>query len=69
MGFEKKQVTPEQITMAANLVFSGLSTRKTAKSLNMTGVSVSHMTVMRWVEEYARLMGKYLDTITPQVRE
>ena len=69
LGFERKQATPEQITTAVDLVFSGLSTRKTARSLEMTGLKVSHMTVMRWAAEYARLMELYLDKITPQVGE
>ena len=69
LGFERKQATPEQITIAVDLVFSGLSTRKTAKSLSMTGVSVSHVTVMKWAEEYARLTEKHFGKITPQVGE
>ena len=69
LGFERKRATPEQITMAVDLVFSGLSTRKTAATLKMSGASVSHMTVMNWATEYSGLMEKYLDKITPQVGE
>lgn len=69
LGFEKKQATPEQITMAVDLVFSGLSTRKTAQSLKLAGADVSHMSVMRWADQYADLMDSYLDKITPQVGE
>ena len=50
-------------------MFSGLSTRKTAATLKMSGASVSHMTVMNWATEYSGLMEKYLDKITPQVGE
>ena len=69
LGFEKKQATPEQITMAVDLVFSGLSGRKTANSLEMIGVKINYKTVQRWAAEYANLMDKYLDKITPQVGE
>ena len=69
LGFERKRATPEQITTAVDLVFSGLSTRKAAKSLEMTGVKVSHMTVMNWAAEYANLMDRFMDRITPQVGE
>lgn len=69
LGFEKKQASPEQITMAVNLVFSGLSTRKAATTLKMTGGDMSHMTVMRWAEEYGKMMEAFADQITPQVGE
>ena len=38
MGFEGKHATPEQITTAVELVFSGLSIRKTATTLKGMGV-------------------------------
>ncbi len=69
LGFERKQATPEQITTAVDLVFSGLSTRKTATALRMTGTKKSHMTIERWAKEYAELMERFVDRITPQVGE
>ena len=69
LGFEGKHATPEQITMAVDLVFSGLSTRKAAKSVEMTGTKVTHVTVYSWVKEYTQLMNKFVDKITPQVGE
>ena len=69
LGFERKQATPEQITTAVDLVFSGLSTRKVARSLEMTGLKITHVTVFNWATEYGRLMEWYLDKITPQVGE
>ena len=69
LGFEKKQATPEQITMAVDLVFSGLSTRKTATALKMTGTEKDQSTVHRWAAQYAELMDRFMDRITPQVGE
>ena len=69
IGFEKKRATPEQITMAIALLFSGLSSRKTAKSLEILGHKTSHITVQNWAKEYGALMERYLDKITPQVGE
>lgn len=69
LGFEKKRATPEQITMAVDLVFSSLSTRKTAASLKMPGVEVSYVTIYNWADEYGNLMDKFVDRITPQVGE
>ena len=69
LGFEKKQASPEQISTAVELVFSGLSTRKTAQALQGMNVKASHMTVMRWASEYATLMEKFAGKITPNVGE
>ncbi len=69
LGFEKKQATPEQITTAVDLVFSGLSSRKAARSLEMTGLKTTYKTVQRWAAEYANLMDRFMDDITPQVGE
>ena len=69
LGFEKKRATPEQITMAVDLLFSGLSSRKTARSLEMTGVKTSHVTVQNWAREYAELMDRFMDKLTPRVGE
>lgn len=69
LGFERKQSTPEQITLAVDMVFSGSSSRKAAETINKTGGAVSHMTVFRWAEAYANLMTTFADKITPQVGE
>ncbi len=69
LGFEGKHATPEQITMAVDLVFSGLSTRKTAFTLKGMNVKVTHQTVLNWATEYSRLMDKFMDKIQPQVGE
>ena len=67
LGFERKRATPEQITMAVDLLFSGLSSRKTAKSIRMTGADASHVTVQNWAREYSDLMDRFMDKITPRV--
>ncbi len=69
LGFERKHATPEQITMAVDLVFSGLSTRKAATTLKGMGVKTSHQTVLNWATEYAEIMETFADKITPQVGE
>ncbi len=69
LGFEGKTATPEQISTAVELVFGGLSTRKTATALKGMNVRVSHMTVQNWATEYAALMEWFVDKITPNVGE
>ena len=69
LGFEGKHASPEQITMAVELVFSGLSSRKTATTLKGMGVKTSHQTVMNWAAEYSEIMERFADKIIPQVGE
>ena len=69
LDFEKKQAVPEQISTAVEIVFGGLSTRKTATALKGMNVRVNHMTVQNWATEYAALMEWFVDRITPQVGE
>ena len=69
LGFERKRATPEQITTAVDLLFSGLSSRKVAKSLEMTGLQTTYKTVQNWAKEYAALMETFVDKIRPQVGE
>lgn len=68
-GFEKMKHSPQGITTAMQLYFSGESLRNTAKSLKLLGVQVSHQTIYRWIAKYTELMNKYLDKITPQVSD
>jgi transposase-like protein len=60
---------PQAVTTAMQLYFSGESLRNTAKSLKLIGVEVTHKTVLKWIQKYTALMGKYLDKITPQVSD
>ncbi len=67
IGFEKMKATPQVITSAMQLYFTGTSYRNVAKFLKLQGIKVSHVAVYKWVEKYVGLMGKYLEEITPDV--
>ncbi len=67
LGFEKMRNNPKAITTAMQLYFSGESLRNTKLALKMMGVSVSHVTIYKWIGKYVRLMNNYLERITPQV--
>jgi transposase-like protein len=69
LGFERMKHSPQGITTAMQLYFSGESLRNTARSLRLLGVQVSHKTVYCWIKKYTALMEKYLDKITPQVSD
>lgn len=67
LGFEKMKSSPEAITQALQLYFTGESLRNVQKFLKLSGVEVSHKTIYGWIKKYTKLMKAYLDKITPQV--
>jgi putative transposase len=67
LGFEKLKATPQIVTCALQLYFTGESLRNVQRLLRLQGVNVSHQTVYNWIKRYVGLMQKYLDRITPQV--
>ena len=69
LGFEGRHSTPEHITIAVELVYAGLSIRKTSRALRTIHCVVGRSTVHRWADEYGHMMEAYLDEITPLVGE
>jgi len=67
LGFERLKATPQIVTCALQLYFTGESLRNVQRLLRLQGVNVSHQTVYNWIKRYVGLMQKYLDKITPQV--
>ncbi len=67
LGFAHLKATPQIVTNALQLYFTGESLRNVQKFLRLQGVEVSHQTVYNWISRYVSLMQKYLDKITPQV--
>ncbi len=69
-GFEGLKATPQMVSTALQLYFSGESLRNTQKALILQGATVrSPQTIHNWITKYVSLMGKYLDQITPQVSD
>jgi transposase-like protein len=69
LGFERMKSTPQIITSALQLYFSGASLRKCAEFLKLQGVKVSYVAVYKWINKYVALMEKYVETLRPQVSE
>lgn len=67
LEFEKMRATPQAITSAMQLYFTGESLRSVQKFIRLQGVEVSHQTIYNWIQKYTKLMKEYLDKITPQV--
>jgi putative transposase len=69
IGFEKMRATPQVITSAMQLYFTGESYRNIQKFLRLQGVTVDHSTVLRWVRKYVRLMESYVLKLKPNVSD
>jgi transposase-like protein len=68
-GFEGMKSTPQDITAAMQLYFTGLSFRNVTKALKLRGVKVSHVAVYKWINKYTALMEQYIEKIQPQVSD
>jgi putative transposase len=69
LGFEGMKASPQIITSALQLYFTGESLRNVQKFLRLQGAEVTHVTIYNWIKKYTGLMEKYLEKITPQVGE
>ncbi len=69
LGFERMNASPQTITSAMQLYFTGESLRNVQRFLKLQGVKVSHVAVYKWIQKYVGLMEKYLAQITPQVSD
>jgi putative transposase len=69
LGFEKMHATPQMITSAMQLYFTGESLRNVQKFLRLQGVNISHIAVYKWINKYVGLMQKHLEQIKPKVSD
>ena len=69
LGFEKMHATPQMITSALQLYFTGESFRNVQKFLKLQGVKMSHVAIYKWIKKYVGLMQSYLEKITPNVSD
>ncbi len=68
-GFENMRSSPQMITSAMQLYFSGESLRNVTAFLRLQGVKVTHVAVYKWIKKYVKLMENYLEKITPQLSD
>jgi putative transposase len=69
IGFEGMKASPQVITSAMQLYFTGESLRNVQKFLKLQGVAVSHVSVLKWIKKYTTLMNKYLEQMKPNVSD
>lgn len=67
LGFENMHATPQMITSALQLYFTGESFRNVQRFLKLQGVKMSHVAIYKWIKKYVGLMQTYLEKITPNV--
>jgi len=67
IGFEGMRATPQVITSAMQLYFTGESLRNVQKFLRLQGVNKSHVAIYKWIGKYVSLMEKYVEQIRPNV--
>lgn len=69
VGFEGMKASPQVITLAMQLYFTGESLRNVQKFLSLQGVKISHVSVLKWIRKYVKLMNEYLEKIKPNVSD
>jgi transposase-like protein/DNA-directed RNA polymerase subunit M/transcription elongation factor TFIIS len=69
LGFERMRATPQIITSAMQLYFTGESLRNVQKFLKLQGVKISHVAILKWIRKYVALMNDYLEKIKPNVSD
>ncbi len=68
-GFKRMGASPNTITSALQLYFTGESLRGIQKFLELQGVKITHKTVWNWINKYINLMDKFLSKMTPKVSD
>ena len=69
LGFKKMTVSPQTITSAMQLYFTGESLRNVQKFLKLQGIKISHVAIGKWINKYVKLMNEYLEKIKPNVSD
>ena len=67
---KKAKYTPETITLTLDLYFSGLSTRKIARTVNdHFDTDIDQSTIYRWVGRFVPQISAYVDSLTPRLSD
>ena len=67
-GFYRMRNTPEKITQALHLYYSGASLRKSQEHLGVFhSHNASHQTILNWIRKYAKLVSKFVDKLNLKV--
>ena len=63
-GFYRMRNSPDKITQSIHLYYSGTSLRKTQAHLGVFHPhNASHVSILKWIRKYSRLVGSFVDNI------
>jgi transposase-like protein len=66
--FPKMRTEARIISSSIDFYFEGLSTRKIQTQIEkLYGVHVDHVTVLRWILKYSKMVSEYVETLKPQL--
>lgn len=69
-GFYRMRNTPEKITQALHLFYSGASLRKSQEHLGVFhSHNASYVSILKWIRRYAKLVGSFVDKLNLKVGE
>jgi transposase-like protein len=64
----KVKFSPELITLALDLYFSGLSLRKIVRTVNdHFNVKIGNTTIFNWIKRYIPMISEYVNSLAPQL--
>ncbi len=66
-GFRYRQHSPDIVSEAMHLYYSGMSSYAIADLFETRGVDVDDSTVRRWADRYAKVAHLFTDSVTPDV--
>ena len=66
-GFRYRRYSPEIVSEAIHLYYSGMSSYQVADALKVRGIDVTRSAVRKWVERYSRIASLFTDSIKPNV--
>lgn len=66
--FPRMRTESRIISSSIDFYFEGLSTRKIQTQIEkLYGIHVDHVTVLRWILKYSKLVSQYVETLTPKL--
>ena len=66
-GFRYRRYSPEIVSEAIHLYYSGMSSYAIADLLEARGIDVTSSAVRKWVDRYSKVASLFTDSLTPDV--
>lgn len=66
-GFRYRRYSPEIVSEALHLYFSGMSSHAIANAFEARGIDITSSAIRKWVERYSKIATLYTESLTPDV--